>query len=552
MAAGTFAYLLFAYTPALASAAAFFLPIFSTIFPFFMFLILFVTFCKVDFRKLIPVKWIGWVCLFQLLFIAVIVGSILVFHIKGNDLILMEAILTCIISPGAAAAAVVTQKLGGSLEELTTYTFISNFMCASLVPACFPLIDPSMHMDFLQSFFLILYKVCIILLVPLVLAFVVKRYLKRLHRWIVGVKDLSYYLWAISLAIVTGMTVMNICHARTTVGFLLLIALLGFILCIVQFSVGRYVGHFFHRTVEAGQALGQKNTAFAIWIAYTYLNPLSSVGPGCYILWQNIINSIEIWQKRVHAPRSLVLLVLFTAFAGTLHAQNAPDTQPQPLQPQPGSTAPPVMNIDGQPSSLNPRSSTSSPGQVVLLIGDSMCDGLGRRLADYAAENGFEFHCVVWYGSTSKSWATTRDLSYHINRVRPTFIIMSLGTNDMGYHDYSQREIWIQEILRQFGDTPYLWVGPLTWNRVKDRTIVDVIRRNTGERRFYDSTPVYCQRLDGIHPTFAAAANWVDRIAGWMTRTQLTEGQLSWNLPQQKAVFRPDAKHTPRYKGMSW
>lgn len=68
-----------------------------------------------------------------------------------------------------------------------------------------------------------------------------------------------------------------------------------FILCLMQFAVGRFIGHYFDSTVNAGQALGQKNTAFAIWIAYTYLNPLSSVGPGCYILWQNIINSIEIW-----------------------------------------------------------------------------------------------------------------------------------------------------------------------------------------------------------------------------------------------------------------
>ena len=37
--------------------------------------------------------------------------------------------------------------------------------------------------------------------------------------------------------------------------------------------------------------LGQKNTAFAIWIASAYLNPLSTVGPGCYILWQNIIDT---------------------------------------------------------------------------------------------------------------------------------------------------------------------------------------------------------------------------------------------------------------------
>ena len=300
MSAGTLAYLLFAFTPALDGAARFFDPVFDTIFPMFMFLILFVTFCKVDFHRLRPVGWHLWVCVFQLLFIAIIVGSILVFQIRRRDLVLLEAILTCIIGPGAAAAAVVTQKLGGSLEELTTYTFISNFLCATLVPVCFPLIDPSLHLGFLRSFLIILYKVCLVLLVPMVLAYIVKHYFHRFHRWVVGVKDLSYYLWAVSLSIVTGTTVKNICHAETTVGFLLMIALLGLVLCIIQFAVGRYVGHFFNRTVEAGQALGQKNTAFAIWIAYTYLNPLSSVGPGCYILWQNIINSVEIWQHRKH------------------------------------------------------------------------------------------------------------------------------------------------------------------------------------------------------------------------------------------------------------
>ena len=305
MTTGTVFYLLFAFTPGLESAAMFFDPIFDTIFPLFMFLILFVTFCKVDFRRLRPVQWHWWTALFQLLFVAVIVGPILVFDIQGKNLILLEAILTCVIGPGAAAAAVVTQKLGGSLEELTTYTFISNFLCATLVPICFPLIDPAADMGFLSSFFLILYKVCLVLVLPMLLAYIVKHFMHRLHRRIISIKDLSYYLWAVSLAIVTGTTVKNICHAETTIGFFFLIALLGLILCIIQFSVGRYVGHFFNRTVESGQALGQKNTAFAIWIAYTYLNPLSSVGPGCYILWQNIINSVEIWQYRKNHQHNL-------------------------------------------------------------------------------------------------------------------------------------------------------------------------------------------------------------------------------------------------------
>ena len=145
-----------------------------------------------------------------------------------------------------------------------------------------------------------LYEVFIVLIVPMLLAYVVKHHFHRLHRRIISIRDLGYYLWACSLMIVTGTTVRNIVHAQASLLLLSAIALLGLLVCIVQFAVGRYIGHYFHHTQEAGQALGQKNTAFAIWLASTYLSPLSSVGPGCYILWQNIINSFEIWQHRKH------------------------------------------------------------------------------------------------------------------------------------------------------------------------------------------------------------------------------------------------------------
>ena len=303
MVVGTVVYLLFAFTPQLDGAGEFFGPIISDIFPLFMFLILFVTFCKVDFRRLRPVGWHLWVGAFQVVFVIMVVAAVLTFHIQGENLILLEALLTCIIGPCAAAAAVVTAKLGGDLEEMTTYTFLSNLLTAVMVPVCFPLIDPSVSMGFWHAFFLILYKVCLVLVVPMLLAYVVKHYMHRLHQWVVGVKDLSFYLWGFSLTIVTGTTVKNIVHADTSVPFLVVIALSGLMVCLLQFAVGRYVGHFFHRTQEAGQALGQKNTVFAIWIAYTYLNPISSVGPGCYILWQNVINSIELWVFGKEAER---------------------------------------------------------------------------------------------------------------------------------------------------------------------------------------------------------------------------------------------------------
>lgn len=298
IATGSFLYLLFAFIPALDGAANFFAPILDAALPLFMFLVLYVTFCKVDFRKLIPVGWHLWIALSQVLMVAVVIGAILIFHITGESLILFEALLVSIICPCASAAAVVTQKLGGNLEEMTTYTFLSNFLCALLIPVCFPLIESGAGISFWGAFIAILYKVCLVLVAPMLLAYITKHWhtLCKFYQWVINVNNLSFYLWGCSLLIVSGTTVKNIVHAEVASSFLFLIAILALVLCLIQFAIGRYIGHFFRSTINAGQALGQKNTAFAIWIAYTYLNPLSTVGPGCYILWQNIINSVEIWQ----------------------------------------------------------------------------------------------------------------------------------------------------------------------------------------------------------------------------------------------------------------
>ena len=303
MGLGAVIYLVFAFVPSLDGPSAFFAPVLDAVLPLFMFLVLFVTFCKVDFHQMRPVWWHLWVSLFNLLFVAIVMAVILFprssfFVDDSSYLILMEALLMCIIAPCATAAAVVTQKLGGSLEQMTTYTFISNFLTVLLVPVCFPMIEKGADVSFWAAFWKILYQVMTLLVVPMLLAYVVKHYMHRLHRRIIAVRDLSFYLWGGSLMIVTGTTVKNIVHAEASAVLLTAIALLGLVLCVVQFAVGRFIGHYFGRAQEAGQALGQKNTAFAIWMAYTYLNPLSSVGPGCYILWQNIINSIEIWQQR--------------------------------------------------------------------------------------------------------------------------------------------------------------------------------------------------------------------------------------------------------------
>ncbi len=297
---GAVIYVVFAFTPALEGAARVCGPVIDTIFPTFLFLVLFTTFCQVDFHAMRPRRWHVTVGVVQLLLLAATVIPLVWLAPRGNWLVVAECALLCLIAPCASAAPVVTAKLGGDLTGMTTYMFMSNFAVSLLIPSIFPLVDPRLEMPFLNAFLLILSRVCSILVLPMVLAFIVKHYMKWLHRRVVAIPDLSFYLWCCSIVIISGTTVRNIVHSGAPAWLIAVIAIVSLALCLAQFALGRAMGRPKGQVIEMGQGLGQKNTAFAIWVASAYLNPLSSVGPGCYILWQNFINALEIHHHQRH------------------------------------------------------------------------------------------------------------------------------------------------------------------------------------------------------------------------------------------------------------
>ena len=43
-----------------------------------------------------------------------------------------------------------------------------------------------------------------------------------------------------------------------------------------------------------------------------------------------------------------------------------------------------------------------SAHQTILFFGDSMLEGLSRRFADYAVQNGHELYTVIWYSSSTQ------------------------------------------------------------------------------------------------------------------------------------------------------
>ena len=295
MTTGTVAYLVFYYVPQLDAAGDRLGPVLDVLMPVMVFLTLLITFCKVDFHQMRLHRWHLGVLVAQLLLVALNIGIIFYVEASAEQKLLWEAVLTCIIGPSAAAAPVVVGKLGGNISTMTTYTLISALLSALLIPVVFPLLEQTAHVDFLSALLIILEKVSMVLLLPLALGWLIQHYVEPLRRWVVSQPNLSFYSWAVSLSITTGITVKNIVHSQSSVSLLLLIAVSTLVLCFVQFVAGRGVGRWLGETVNAGQALFQKNTGLSIWVAYMYLNPVASIGAGCYVLWQNIINSVEIW-----------------------------------------------------------------------------------------------------------------------------------------------------------------------------------------------------------------------------------------------------------------
>ncbi len=266
---------------------------FAGIIPYLLFSMLFVTYCKIPLDRIKFTRFHFYLVAIQLF------GSLLVYAllVQYNPLV-AQGTMICVLAPTATAAVVITGMLGGNLASLTAFTLLSNIVVAVFAPAIFSFIGGSSDVSFLHTLFRILREVFPMLAMPILVAFLVKKFAPRIHLKIESMQHLSFYLWSMALVIVLAKTVLFIkMQLQTNFNTEILIAIGALVVCISQFLIGRRVGSKFDNTIAGGQGLGQKNTVLAIWMAQSYLDPITSIGPGAYIVWQNSVNSFQIWLK---------------------------------------------------------------------------------------------------------------------------------------------------------------------------------------------------------------------------------------------------------------
>lgn len=265
--------------------------------PLLIFSMLFLTFCKINPKKLRLCKWHGYLLLFQT-GVFVLLAVLLALMPHSGMRVVIEGTMLCIICPTATAAAVITKKLGGNAAHLTTYTILINLAVALIVPLMVPFVHPNPDMSIWSASLLILGKVFPLLLLPLIAAILIRYLLPRLHFILTHFQNLAFYLWAVALALACTVTVRSIVHSTESIATQLCLVVSSLVCCALQFYLGRRIGGRYNDRISGGQALGQKNTVLAIWMGFTFFTPVTAVVGGFYSIWHNIVNSWQLYEHQ--------------------------------------------------------------------------------------------------------------------------------------------------------------------------------------------------------------------------------------------------------------
>jgi bile acid:Na+ symporter, BASS family len=170
---------------------------------------------------------------------------------------------------------------------------VSNIAISLILPVALPFVVGDVVK---VSIWQVLEPVLVTMFVPLILAFLSRLLPKRTQAVIRRGKSFSFTFWLMALLISSSKASDFLRNdVAVSSGAVISIALVSLALCVVNFSVGALLGGERFRQ-ESSQSLGQKNNAFVIWVALTFINPLVAMGPTFYILYHNLYNSWQIYR----------------------------------------------------------------------------------------------------------------------------------------------------------------------------------------------------------------------------------------------------------------
>jgi BASS family bile acid:Na+ symporter len=177
-----------------------------------------------------------------------------------------------------------------------------NLAGTFLIPLVIPMVNPSATMGFWAYVGHIALKVFPVLVLPGLLAWLIRYTTHGLQRRLMRWSGNSFYVWGVGLTLAMILATRALMESGLGAAAVAGIVLVSVLCCFVQFFAGRHMEADKSASLTAGQALGQKITGFLIWLGYNYMTPVTSVAGGLYAIWQNLFNSWELYRKQ-HSGR---------------------------------------------------------------------------------------------------------------------------------------------------------------------------------------------------------------------------------------------------------
>ena len=223
-----------------------------------------------------------------------IVGSVAVYWaLSYFSPVVAQGGMICVLAPVAMAAVVIGGMLGANIETMAAYSLLCNVVIAFVAPILlhhFGNGECSMGQ--------ILQKVAPLLIAPFVAGQFCRFCLPKVSGWVSKHSQISFYVWLMSLVVIIGRTTCFILdYSDADRGIEIALAAVALVICVVQFVTGRALGRRYGDAAAGGQSLGQKNTVLAVWISQSFLDPIASIAPTAYIVWQNLVNSYQIYRQ---------------------------------------------------------------------------------------------------------------------------------------------------------------------------------------------------------------------------------------------------------------
>lgn len=267
----------------------------SPFLPYSLFIMLLLSYTKVSPRQLKPKR-----SHYQLFALQWTIGLLAYFVIRPFNELIAQGVALIFLTPTATSAPAVTGMLGGDVAYVTSYLLPSNFLIALLGPLFISILYPNAQSSYIETLADILAQVSMLLILPLAIIWFLRFFLPTVHLAIARLSWLTFYVWVLTVAIISASTVHSFRNDDSlTWSFMIESSIISLIVCVLLYSLGHIIAKRNGDNPSNGrQTLGQKNTILAIWIATTFMNPTISIIPTFYIIWQNLINSIEIAQYR--------------------------------------------------------------------------------------------------------------------------------------------------------------------------------------------------------------------------------------------------------------